>query len=43
MAKRKTKNFKIPFKLIGIVFIFISIILISAALLKAFFLPLSLF
>ena len=37
MARRKTKNFKIPFKLIGISLSFISIILISAAVLKAFF------
>lgn len=37
MARRKTKNFKIPFKLIGILLFFISSILISAALLKAFF------
>lgn len=37
MARRKTKNFKIPFKLIGISLFFISIILISAAVLKAFF------
>lgn len=37
MARRKTKNFKIPFKLIGISLSFISIILISAAILKAFF------
>src|SRR3989339_711936 len=37
MARRKTKNFKIPFKIIGIFLFFISIILISAAVLKAFF------
>src|SRR3989338_3872730 len=37
MAIRKTKNFKIPFKIIGIFLFFISIILISAAVLKAFF------
>ena len=37
MARRKTKNFKIPLKLVGIVLFFISIVLISAALLKAFF------
>src|SRR3989338_5393750 len=37
MARRKTKNFKIPFKIIGIFLFFISIILISAAALKAFF------
>ena len=37
MARRKTKNLKIPFKLIGIALSFISIILISAAVLKAFF------
>ena len=37
MARRKTKNFKIPFKPIGISLSFISIILISAAVLKAFF------
>lgn len=37
MARRKTKNFKIPFKLIGISLSFISIILILAAVFKAFF------
>lgn len=37
MARRKNKNLKIPFKLIGISLSFISIILISAAVLKAFF------
>lgn len=37
MARRKNKNFRIPLKLIGIVLFFISLVLISAALLKAFF------